>query len=123
MQCGTALGIVDGDAQVLGFHGRIAGGVTAERHDTFVSDGRGGACRTLGPCGAVEAGLDGEVFDTLSQLDVLHEHHVVQRLLLFPFQGDAGRERVVAGGPVGVLIAVGQVRDFVVARTTRRTGV
>ena len=110
---GAVLGIVDGDAHGFG-RNRILVAVaraTVERDDALVANGGGSDVAALScpAVGTVGAGFDGEALHALSELYVLLQGYVIERLGLTPRQGDGGLLLAVVGRPVGVDVAVVQV--------------
>ena len=64
-----------------------------------------------------------ELSYSLTLADVLHHIHIAQGLWLIPAEGDGGLLYAVVGGPIGILVVVGQVPGGIVALGSYLAGV
>ena len=97
---GAGTRIIDAYAQLGGLHG-------LEAQQTLVADGGGFLVQLDGQPSAVLVIFHGEGLHTLSQGDVLLQHHAVHLCGLRQAELNGGSEHAVVGSPIGVVLAVG----------------
>ena len=97
---GAGTRIIDAYAQLGGLHG-------LEAQQTLVADGGGFLVQLDGQPSAVLVIFHGEGLHTLSQGDVLLQHHAVHLCGLRQGKLNGGGQHAVVGSPIGVVLAVG----------------